>query len=244
MKYLGSKSKYAKYIVPILQRTIDENNVKMYIEPFCGGCNIIDKIKCDSKFTYDQSDTLIALLQAAATNFDTIPLSCDLEMWKKGKGWVKDGIMPEDMTMTEIGATEWLGSFCAGGFPRGMAKDTPTRHYYQEAYNNLKKQSPNLKGIEFKCQPYWELSQNLSNAVIYCDPPYEGTIGYNYKNKSTMNYTNFWNWIRLISQNNYVFVSEQHAPDDFEIIWEKEVKRTTNKDNNYKATEKLFVLKK
>ena len=46
MKYVGSKNKLAKYIVPILQKIIDSNGIQKYIEPFCGGCNVIDKIKC------------------------------------------------------------------------------------------------------------------------------------------------------------------------------------------------------
>lgn len=37
MKYMGSKSRIAKYIVPILQECIDSNNVTTYIEPFVGG---------------------------------------------------------------------------------------------------------------------------------------------------------------------------------------------------------------
>ena len=44
MVYMGSKSKYAQYIVPILQKCIDDNNITLYIEPFVGGANIIDKI--------------------------------------------------------------------------------------------------------------------------------------------------------------------------------------------------------
>jgi hypothetical protein len=34
-----------------------------------------------------------------------------------------------------------------------------------------------------------------------------------------MDYEHFWNWARKLSKNNYVFVSEQSAPDDFESIW-------------------------
>lgn len=47
MKYIGSKAKIANDIVPIIQRYIDEHNIKQYIEPFVGGFNIIDKIKCE-----------------------------------------------------------------------------------------------------------------------------------------------------------------------------------------------------
>lgn len=51
MVYQGSKNKLAKYIVPIIQSYIDNNNVQAYIELFGGGANIIDKIKCNKKYT-------------------------------------------------------------------------------------------------------------------------------------------------------------------------------------------------
>ena len=53
----------------------------------------------------------------------------------------------------------------------------------------------------------------------------------------------FRNWVRKKKKNNYVFISEQTAPDDFKPVWEQEVKRTTNKTNDFKAVEKLFVWK-
>lgn len=49
---MGSKSRIAKYIIPIIQRYIDDNKINTYIEPFCGGCNIIDKIKSDKKNSF------------------------------------------------------------------------------------------------------------------------------------------------------------------------------------------------
>ena len=44
MKYMGSKSRIAKDIVPIIQKCIDDNNIETYVEPFVGGANVIDKI--------------------------------------------------------------------------------------------------------------------------------------------------------------------------------------------------------
>lgn len=58
-----------------------------------------------------------------------------------------------------------------------------------------------------------------------------------------MDYEHFWNWVRNLSKNNIVYISEQNAPEDFEVIWEQEVARTTNKENNFKAVEKLFKYK-
>ena len=37
MNYMGSKSRIAKYIVPIIQSYIDDYGINTYIEPFVGG---------------------------------------------------------------------------------------------------------------------------------------------------------------------------------------------------------------
>ena len=62
MKYMGSKSRIAKHIVPILQKFIDDNNIHKYVEAFVGGANIIDKIICDERYGFDKIRYLIALL--------------------------------------------------------------------------------------------------------------------------------------------------------------------------------------
>ena len=45
MKYMGSKSRIAKHIVPIIQNYINENNIEKYVEPFVGGANMICNIR-------------------------------------------------------------------------------------------------------------------------------------------------------------------------------------------------------
>lgn len=47
LKYMGSKSRIAKYIVPIIQEKIDKNNITTYIEPFVGAAMLL--IKSDVK---------------------------------------------------------------------------------------------------------------------------------------------------------------------------------------------------
>ena len=55
IKYMGSKSRIAKYIVPIIQKYIDEYNPAFYLEPFVGGANVIDKINHPNKFGSDKN---------------------------------------------------------------------------------------------------------------------------------------------------------------------------------------------
>ena len=63
----------------------------------------------------------------------------------------------------KIGAIEWYASFSNGGFPRGYAKKSATRNYYQEAYRNHKKQSEkeSYKKIKFVQGDYRDISDYL-----------------------------------------------------------------------------------
>lgn len=56
---MGSKSRIAKDIVPIIQKCIDDNNIDIYIEPFVGGSNMIEHIRCNTKKGYDSNNYLI-----------------------------------------------------------------------------------------------------------------------------------------------------------------------------------------
>lgn len=139
MRYLGSKERFCKDIVPILQKCIDEHSVDTYIEPFCGGCSLICKIKCKNRLAYDRSDTLIALLQLAQKDFSKVLKNGNRDLWDKGKAYVKDGVMPSDMSLADIGAMEFFASFSNRGFPGGYARDVPGRNYFKEGYASLEK---------------------------------------------------------------------------------------------------------
>ena len=79
------------------------------------------------------------------------------------------------------------------------------------------KQLPRILNVKFTNIDYRDLK--IKNAVIYCDPPYQGTTKYE---TESFEYDGFWNWCREMSKENWLFVSEYNAPDDFECIWSKE----------------------
>lgn len=56
---MGSKSRIVDNILLIIQERLRDYNIKRYIEPFCGGCNVIDKIQCDTKIASDNHKYLI-----------------------------------------------------------------------------------------------------------------------------------------------------------------------------------------
>ena len=234
---MGSKQRLSKELIPILQKTIDENNITMYIEPFVGGANIIDKIKAPCKIGSDSNEYLIALWQELQRGYK-IPD----RLTKKQYDDIKDNKekFPKHLVaVAGIAATynaKWFG---------GYAKVTKTktgviRNYYDESKRNIEKQIPNLKDVEFYHRGYeYYNNNNTSGALIYCDPPYVNTTNY----KDEFDHEKYWDWVRKISKNNILICSEYEAPKDFECIYEKKLTTTMDNASRKKDTEKLFIIK-
>lgn len=58
---MGSKSRVAKDISKIINGIIIDKNINTYIEPFVGGCNMIEHIKCENKIASDNNEYLISM---------------------------------------------------------------------------------------------------------------------------------------------------------------------------------------
>ena len=232
MKYMGSKNRIASHIVPIIQNYINESGRKVYVEPFVGGANVIDKIQCNHKVGADINKYLIALFQHIKSG-GFLPDMISRETYKAVR------TTPEDYKDWFVGCVGFLSSY-NGKFFGGYAGEDKTkagtiRNYYKEACKNILKQSFAFENIDFLCLDYKHLG--FSDCVIYCDPPYAGTTSYNTK----FNHTDFWNTMRIWSKNNIVIISEENAPPDFDCIWQCEVKRTQDNASRHTATERLFI---
>ena len=68
MKYIGSKARFSNEIATILQEYIDNNGIKTYIEPFVGGFNVIDKIKCENRVGSDIDPLVCNLVETCREN--------------------------------------------------------------------------------------------------------------------------------------------------------------------------------
>lgn len=230
MKYMGSKNRHAKELLPIILKNRYEG--QCYVKPFVGGANMIDKVD-GWRIGSDCNHYLVALLK------------------ELGDGWLP----PEDVTEAEYNAMKddpgsyephlvgYVGfqlSYGAMWFGSYRRDNEGKRNYANEAYRNVAKQATKLKGIDFRLKPYRELLVP-AQSLIYCDPPYEGTTKYK-ANSGDFDHNDFWQWCReKVRQGHDVFVSEYQAPDDFVCVWEKQVNSSLTKDTGAKKnTERLF----
>lgn len=228
MVYMGSKNRLAKELLPIITAYLEEG--MWYVEPFVGGCNMIDKVQHPLRLGADSNEYLMALLKYVQAG-GVLPEHIDKDEYLRVKA------NPE-------GYDKWYTGFCGfiasrnGVFFSTYAGICNTkqgeRNYLREKRNNLLKQD--LSGIKLECCSYDEL-EIPDNSVIYCDPPYQATTGY----KDAFDSAKFWEWVREKSKaGNKVYVSEYTAPDDFKCIWEKELSSSLS-NTSKKSSEKLFI---
>lgn len=240
MKYMGGKTKIAEPIVKIIQETLTYYSLSHYLEPFVGGANVIDKVQCEHRYASDKQKYLIALFNNV-DRLSELPemvskehYSAVREDYKTNAGKYEDWY---------IGAVGFLASYNGRFFDGGYSGTVTTRNgkvrnYYVEAKNNLSRQADSLKGIIFCNKDYEKVRDDISGYIIYCDPPYKGTKQYGCSRNFDSD--GFFEWCRKMSLHNIVLISEEHAPDDFKCVWEKEQKRTINNAGTKKSTEKLF----
>lgn len=238
MKYMGSKNRLSKELVPIIQSYIDNMpNCNGYLEPFVGGANVIDKIKCEYKYGSDIHKELIAFLTALSNGYEP-PFHITEEEYKYMKEHQDEF---DDVIKGYVG---FQLSYGAKWFDTFRRDKIGKRKYDEEAYRNVMKQAPNLQGIIFNCCDFRDI-KDIENFVIYCDIPYKNTAKYSTKD---FPYEEFYSWCRKMSKNNIVLISEYNMPEDFKCVWEKDYKcliysgKEANDSKNNRM-EKLFICK-
>lgn len=237
MKYMGGKSKIAKYILPII---LDgRRKEQWYIEPFCGGLGTFDKVT-GNRLACDNNKYLIAMWQGLQQNKER-PIYITKELYSDARTEFNNrtNIKFSDF---EIGWIGWMASFNGRFFDGGYSGTVGKRDYINEQIRNTEKQIPLIKGAVFESGDYRETSMFYpDNSIIYCDIPYKGTK--QYATSKSFDYDSFYNWCRNMKHFGHrVFISEYDAPNDFTCVWEKEVTNSMNSTITYRPTERLYTI--
>tara|TARA_R110002020_G_scaffold210667_1_gene416847 strand:- start:500 stop:1207 length:708 start_codon:yes stop_codon:yes gene_type:complete len=228
MKYMGSKNRIAKHLLPIM---LENRNGRTWVEPFVGGSNMIDKVD-GKRIGADFNEYVISLFTGIRNGFIP-PNEVSEEEYKQAR-------LNREVTPL----VSFIGFGCSysgkwfGGYARGNTNKGIPRNYCLESKKNILKQAEKLKDVKFIHSSYQDL-EIPPNSLIYCDPPYEGTTKY----KDGFIHTEFWEWCRTKTKEGHqVFISEYNAPSDFKSIYSKEVNSSLTKDTgSKKANEQLFI---
>jgi len=220
MQYSGGKFRQSKTFVPIINKI--RNNYEYYVDPFCGGCNVIDKIG-GKRIASDIHSELIIMWEALQGGWIP-PTDITEDQYNRIKN-NKDHYQPELVAFVgfcSFGAKYWCG------YPR--SKNRPSK--FSNVSRSLLKQLPLIKDVEFYNCSYDELDIP-QNSLIYCDPPYKSakTVKYNV----SFDYEKFYNWCRKQSKNHVILISEYQMPDDFIEVGRHTSAISIHKNNKYQT---------
>lgn len=238
MKYMGSKRRIAKYIAPIMRAAHTGKSV--YVEPFVGGLN---SAKCFADFDClilnDNNPYLIALYEKLRDGW-LPPKHISEHFYNELKNNQKN----HDMALVAyVGFSLSFGGKWFGGYLRNKRGDNSLENEIAQnkaAYNAIVSDvhSDVLKNAILTSGSY-DRFFIPKNSLVYCDPPYANTTKYN----SGFDTEKFWNWVRFVSKENTVFVSEYNAPDDFACVWSMPIANTLDIKGSKQSVEKLFKYK-
>ena len=235
MRYQGGKSRIAKPISKVIMSAVaqerERERERVFVSLFCGSCTVESKINgFDKMILNDKHKYLIALLQGVQAGYE-LPEYISEEQYRYIK-FHKD----EDRVLSGF-----VGFGCSfgGRWFEGYARNKTGTNYAAQSKRSLLKDMVSLKDAVFICSDYREVKLP-DGCVIYADPPYNGTKRYS---NEKFDSASFWEYARGTSKTHLMFISEQHAPDDFIPVWQKQITRTldVNKCNQFKVTEKLFI---
>jgi DNA adenine methylase len=238
MKYVGSKGRHAKQILPII--LAGRKDGQAYVEPFVGGANTLQHVT-GRRIAGDVHLYLIAMWKAVSAGWNCPHSSRMTEAaynsYKSMRNFPVTDLSLDNMA-AECGFIGFAMSYGGKWFGGYRRDPSGKRDYAAEAIRSAEKEFPKLRGVEFHHCSYDALPIP-PNSIIYCDPPYANSQGYSTGSFDT---ESFWQWVRDMSaQGHTVFVSEYEAPEDFVCVWERAVNNTLAKDTgSKKAVERLF----
>jgi DNA adenine methylase len=222
MHYLGSKARHAAEIISITCANRRENQI--YIEPFVGGGNVINKVPQGAgRIANDKNYGMVALLDALGNHDWTPPEKMTQSEWKKiMKGGIRESDDLLQKALFAFAATgPTFGSMWCGQWAKDYEGMEGTR--YRQARDAALKDAPGLKGIKFFSDSFDKL-EIPDGSLVYCDPPYAGTTGYSgavrtikADDKTSSNEWRadiFWRWADKLALEKgcSVFVSEYKGP--------------------------------
>lgn len=172
MKYLGGKSKIAKWLVAAIRPRL---NGRAFWDPFCGGLSVARELStCAAGLVTDANPALITLYRAVAAGWDP-PSSVTEAEYHAAK------LLPDsDPLKAYIGFGASFGAKWFGGYARSTNARGEPRNYLQETKNSLVDEVGELvtRKCEIACLDFLTVEPRPISMVLYLDPPYAGTEPY------------------------------------------------------------------
>lgn len=232
MQYMGGKARQAKPIGEIL--SVYRATCREYVEPFIGGGAVFERAARTFRRPagYDVHPDLVLMWQAALDGW-TPPAAVTREEYAELRNAEPSALRGFVGFGCSFGG-KWFG---------GYASNARGDDFCGAARRGLLRKADALRqsGATVGRQSY-DVLDPAPGALVYCDPPYAGTTGYD--GVDTFDHAAFWARVHeWADAGATVLVSEYEAPEGVPCVWRREAVKSLRKDaNTLPATEKLFAV--
>jgi len=242
MWYMGGKFRQSKQIAATIKDIVGESDFNYY-EPFCGAMwsatRVIKECSPSKVVLSDISEALITMWKHLVNTDDVPPHLVTEEV----RNEYKEKQDPKDWLTAWYGFATSFGGKWFGTIARHTRERKPIYDFSPGVKSTVRKVNVlklvnNLSINNCEYQEY----RHVRGAVFYLDPPYKDrTKCHDYKAK--FDHEKFWNFVRHLSKNNVVLVTEFITPDDFLVLhdWGDTVVRHYAAKNYGDASEKLVT---
>ena len=224
MRYIGGKSRIANDIAAIVTKA----QGSIYLEPFLGGGATFAKVASYYPRTFASDLNAYLMFMWMGFNAGWVPpdsISEEQYQWLKYEDY--DKFPDEKLPLALRGLAGIACSFGGkwfGGYARGKTDKGTDRDWLNETVRNIQKILPAMENTIF-CFGDYRMWHPKNDWVVYCDPPYRGTQGYNsadlFEATKPFDHDIFWStmnkWVKAGAK---VFVSEYVAPPDWSCAGE------------------------
>lgn len=229
---MGGKHRTGKQIAAFLNLLRQPGQA--YAEPFCGACNVTQYITAQRRYCYDKHAGMIALWQALQAGWLPPSEVSEVEYACAQSGGYRDNPALETFVL--------IGCSFSGKHGAGFAKDGNGRNYALNARRQLLHRLKRLHTVSFACADFFEWQPPESHCLLYFDPPYQDTEGYD--GVGAFDNAAFWLKVQdLHAAGHNVYVSEYKAPPEMQCILEIPTKTDLRTKVNGRETrmERLFT---
>lgn len=208
MRYVGGKVRQARTIASLILHRASETSI--YWEPFLGGASVMAAV----------APQFPGECRASDLNLDLVLL------WRAARdGWVPPAVMtreeyealrdapPSPLRAWAAFAASYNGKWWGGYGPTASGRD-----YLAESVRSTIRKASALRGVSIECHSY-DWCQPNAGDVVYCDPPYAGTLDYG----ATRGFDHEAFWGKMAEWSDAgvsVLVSEYAAPVGWEPVAE------------------------
>jgi site-specific DNA-adenine methylase len=225
--YHGGKQRIGKQLAEVI---VDESidiaeeggfEIKGYCEPFCGMLGVYRHIpELFEEEGFDELDYL-----AGDANKSVIKMwQAAQQGWKPPTKCTKVQFNKIKRSKSPTAEKGFVGHACTY---RGVFLDAYFDHSTSKIRGNRERViaiAHDMGDVKFSAGTYDRYS-HLKGYIIYCDPPYADTDcryfdGEGYFDRLDFDTKTFWQWVKMMAQDNIVFVSEYRAPKDVDMVWQ------------------------